>query len=99
MTQDKFPSDVNPPNLPLLPLRNAVLFPGSVLPLPVGRPKTLAAVDAAQAGDGLIGLVTQKNASTDDPGYDDLYEAGTVAQIMKTIDRGGQSSPTRSTRR
>ncbi len=89
MTQDKFPSD-NVPNLPLLPLRNAVLFPGSVLPLPVGRPKTLAAVDAAQAGDGLIGLVTQKNAGTDDPTMEDLYEAGTVAQIMKTIDRGGQ---------
>jgi len=77
-------------NLPLLPLRNAVLFPGSVLPLPVGRPKTLAAVEAAQATDGLIGLVTQKSASTDDPGQDDLYAAGTVAQIMKTIDRGGQ---------
>jgi Lon protease-like protein len=67
---------------------------GSSTSAPGSRSSTASSTAAAEARAGEdhrgVALVTQKNASTDDPGYDDLYEAGTVAQIMKTIDRGGQ---------
>ncbi|MBI4904463.1 MAG: endopeptidase La [Acidobacteria bacterium] len=72
------------PELPLLPLKNVVLYPQMMLPLTVGRPGSLAAVDAAlDAPEQEIILVAQRNAETDDPKQDDLYTIGTRATIRR----------------
>ncbi|RYY90022.1 MAG: endopeptidase La, partial [Chitinophagaceae bacterium] len=78
-----------PEELPLLPLRNTVLFPGVVLPITVGRDKSIRAVNeaygASDATDRLIGVVAQKDANVEDPGASDLELVGTVARIVKQI--------------
>ena len=63
---------------PLLPLRDIVVFPTMVVPLFVGRDKSVAALEAAMEGDKDIFLLTQLEQGTDDPGRDDLYEVGVV---------------------
>jgi ATP-dependent Lon protease len=74
--------------LPILPLRNSVLFPGGVLPLAVGRQKPIALVKDAVRGDQMIGVVTQRKAEEEDPGATDLYAMGTVARIVKLVEMG-----------
>ena len=74
-----------PAELALLPLRNTVLFPGVVLPITVGRDKSIRAVNDAYKGDKLIGVVAQKDSHTEDPGMQDLESTGTVARIVKLI--------------
>jgi ATP-dependent Lon protease len=74
-----------PDVLPLLPLRNTVLFPGVVLPITVGRDKSIKAVQDAYKGDKLIGVLAQKDANVEDPQVQDLCETGTVAKIVKLI--------------
>lgn len=74
-----------PDELPILPLKNTVLFPGVVIPITVGRDRSLALVKKAFATDKIIGIVTQKKKEQEDPGPDDLYRIGTVAQILKLI--------------
>src|SRR5215510_11741502 len=74
-----------PAELPLLPLRNTVLFPGVVLPITVGRDKSIKAVNDAYKGDKLIGVVAQKDSSVEDPAVKDLEQIGTVAKIVKQI--------------
>lgn len=76
---------VVPESLPILPLKNTVLFPGVVVPITVGRDRSLALVKEAYAGDKIIGVVTQKDEDVEEPGYDDLNHVGTVAQIIKLI--------------
>jgi ATP-dependent Lon protease len=76
---------VMPEELPILPLRNTVLFPGIVLPITVGRDKSIKAVIDAYKGDKLIGVVAQKDSSVEDPAATDLEEIGTVARIVKQI--------------
>lgn len=76
---------VVPDSLPILPLKNTVLFPGVVVPITVGRDRSLALVKEAYAGDKIIGVVTQKDEDVEEPGYDDLHKIGTVAQILKLI--------------
>src|SRR5690349_7626255 len=76
---------VIPSELPLLPLRNTVLFPGVVLPITVGRDKSIKAVNDAYRGDKLIGVVAQKDSSIEDPQAKDLESIGTVAKIIKQI--------------
>src|SRR4051794_2629186 len=76
---------VIPDVLPLLPLRNTVLFPGVVLPITVGRDKSIKAVQDAYKGDKLIGVLAQKDANVEDPQVLDLCETGTVAKIVKLI--------------
>src|SRR5690554_2178130 len=71
--------------LPVLPLRDVVVFPHMVIPLFVGRDKSIRALDQAMEGDKRILLVAQKSAETDDPGADDLYETGTLAQILQLL--------------
>ena len=73
------PSD--PITLPLLPLRDVVVFPHMVIPLFVGRDKSIRALDIAMEGDKRILLVAQKSAETDDPGAGDLHPIGTLAQV------------------
>ncbi|MBW7934909.1 MAG: endopeptidase La [Gemmatimonadaceae bacterium] len=72
-----------PDRLPVLPLRDVVLFPHVAMPLLVGRPGSLAALDAAEAGDKLVLLVTQRDGTAPDPVASDLYRVGTVARIVQ----------------
>ena len=72
-------------DLPILPLRNTVLFPGVVLPITVGRDKSIKAVNDAYKADKLVGVVAQKDSNVEDPGQNDLEAIGTVAKIVKLI--------------
>jgi ATP-dependent Lon protease len=74
-----------PDELPLLPLRNTVLFPGVVLPITVGRDKSIKAVSDAYKADKLIGVIAQKDSNVEEPTVSDLEEIGTVAKIAKMI--------------
>jgi ATP-dependent Lon protease len=76
---------VIPKEIPLLPLRNTVLFPGVVLPITVGRDKSIKAVNDAYKTDKLIGVVAQKDSNVEDPSINDLEDIGTVAKIVKLI--------------
>ena len=71
--------------IPILPLRNTVLFPGVVIPITVGRDKSIQAVKAAYNKDKLIGVVSQKDGNIEDPTPGDLCSIGTVAKIIKMI--------------
>lgn len=74
-----------PAEIALLPLRNTVLFPGVVLPITVGRDKSIKAVNDAYKGDKLIGVVAQKDTTIEDPEIKDLEQVGTIARIVKQI--------------
>jgi ATP-dependent Lon protease len=74
-----------PDVLPVLPLKDTVIFPYIILPLSVGREKSVLAVDQALAENRIIMLVTQKDASVEDPGEDDLHKFGTAALIMRML--------------
>ncbi|HTE09245.1 MAG TPA: endopeptidase La [Flavitalea sp.] len=74
-----------PTELPLLPLRNTVLFPGVVLPITVGRDKSIRAVNDAYKADKLVGVVAQKDSEVEEPTVSDLEDIGTVARIVKLI--------------
>ena len=71
--------------LPLLPLRDIVVFPGMVVPLFVGREKSVAALEAAMAGDKDIFLLAQLDPGCDDPDRDDLYETGVIATVLQLL--------------
>ena len=71
--------------LPVLPLRDVVVFPHMVIPLFVGRDKSIRALELAMESDKRIALVAQKSAETDDPGADDLYEIGTLATVLQLL--------------
>jgi ATP-dependent Lon protease len=72
-------------DLPVLPLRDVVVFPHMVIPLFVGREKSIRALDMAMEGDRRILLVAQTSAETDDPGAADLYPTGTLAQVLQLL--------------
>src|SRR5438270_2052276 len=74
-----------PDTVALLPLRNTVLFPGVVLPITVGRDKSIKAVNDAYKSNKLIGVVAQRDSSIEDPASKDLENTGTVAKIVKQI--------------
>src|SRR6186713_1153949 len=74
-----------PSEIALLPLRNTVLFPGVVLPITVGRDKSIKAVNDAYKGDKLIGVIAQKDSTIEDPEKKDLENVGTIARIVKLI--------------
>lgn len=76
---------VIPVELPLLPLRNTVLFPGVVIPITVGRDKSIKAVNDAYKTDKLVGVVSQKDSLVEEPTVNDLVEIGTIAKIIKLI--------------
>ncbi len=71
--------------LPLLPLRDVVVYPHMVIPLFVGREKSIQALEAAMAGEKRILLVAQKNAATDEPERGDVYDVGTVATVLQLL--------------
>ncbi|MEM9391230.1 MAG: LON peptidase substrate-binding domain-containing protein, partial [Bacteroidota bacterium] len=74
-----------PKNLGILPIRNTVLFPGVVIPITVGRTKSIKLVKKAYKGAKVIGVVAQKNVATEDPSVEDIYAVGTIAKIIKMI--------------
>ncbi|MFQ5699671.1 MAG: endopeptidase La [Myxococcota bacterium] len=74
-----------PETLPLLPVRDAVVFPQMILPLFVGRDVSIDAIDAALAGDRLIALVTQRDPEIEEPGPEDLHRVGTVGMLMRVM--------------
>ena len=74
-----------PNEIPILPLRNTVLFPGVVLPITVGRDKSIQAANDAYKADKLIGVLSQKDSALEDPAMKDLVEIGTIARILKLI--------------
>jgi ATP-dependent Lon protease len=74
-----------PEVLSILPLRNTVLFPGVVIPITVGRDKSIKLIKDAYKGNKIIGVVAQKDASIEDPTFEDLYKVGTVAYIVKML--------------
>jgi ATP-dependent Lon protease len=75
-----------PAILPILPLRNTVLFPGVVMPITVGRQKSLLLIREAYSGNKLIGTIAQRNGQTEDPNADDLFQIGTMAEILKILE-------------
>ena len=79
------PDGVLPDELPVLALREFVVFPYMVLPLFVTRERSIAAIEDAMAGDRLVLLVAQRNPETTDPDPDDLYQVGTVAMVMRSM--------------
>ncbi|MEJ2005460.1 MAG: LON peptidase substrate-binding domain-containing protein, partial [Cyclobacteriaceae bacterium] len=78
--QEDFPDELG-----ILPIRNTVLFPGVVIPITVGRQKSIKLVKKAYKGDRIIGVVAQRNDQTEDPSKEDLYEVGTIAKIVKML--------------
>ena len=78
-------NDIKDKEIPLLPLRDVVIFPSVVTPLFVGRDKSITALQAAMAGEKQIMLVAQKSAQEDDPKLEDLYSIGTLSTILQLI--------------
>lgn len=83
--EDQMNSEQVPEELSILPLRNTVLFPGVVIPITVGRDKSINLIKDAYKGDKIIGVLSQKNDTVEDPTVDDLNKIGTVAQIIKML--------------
>jgi ATP-dependent Lon protease len=74
-----------PPVLPVLPLKETVVFPESMTPLAIGQERSIKLIDDVAAGERLLALVTVKNEGADPPGFDDLYDVGTAAIVHKLI--------------
>lgn len=83
--EEKMSKSDAPDELPILPLRNTVLFPGVVIPITVGRDKSIKLINEAYKGDKILGVVAQRSADFEDPGKEDLFEVGTLAQIVKML--------------
>jgi len=74
-----------PAELPILPLRNMVLFPGVVIPITAGRDKSIRLINDANADSKIIGVVAQKDESVEEPGQNDIHPVGTVARILRVL--------------
>src|SRR5207344_471424 len=83
------PKPRRPEQLAILPLRNSVLFPMSVVPINVGRPRSVRLVEELLGQESaMVGVLTQRNADTVEPGFEDLYAIGTLARVVKVIRLG-----------
>jgi len=74
-----------PAGLPVLPLKETVVYPGSMAPLAIGQERSIRLVDDVAGNDRMVALVAVRDAETDEPGFDDLYEIGTVALVHKLL--------------
>jgi len=83
--EDSMNKENLPDSLPILPLRNTVLFPGVVIPITVGRDKSIKLVKDAYASDKTIGVIAQKDQNIEDPNFEHLNKIGTVARILKML--------------
>jgi ATP-dependent Lon protease len=79
-------------DLPILPLKNTVLFPGVIIPISVGRKKSIRLINSAYKKDRHIGIVSQRDSKVDDPKPSDLYEIGTLAKIIKVLEMPDNST-------
>lgn len=80
-------NDINiPDTLPILPLRNTVLFPGVIIPVNIGRDKSLKLIKYAYKENALIGVIAQKDTNTENPEFDDLFKIGTIASTLKILE-------------
>ncbi|MBC7426212.1 MAG: endopeptidase La [Bacteroidia bacterium] len=83
--EDEINKQPVPESLPILPIRNTVLFPGVVFPITVGRDKSIKLIKEANKGDKTIGVFAQTNPDTEEPGFEDLNKVGTLAYIVKML--------------
>jgi len=83
--EEKINQEEIPDELAILPLRNTVLFPGVVIPITAGRDKSIQLIKDANKGSKIIGVVSQKNESVEDPTQSDIHKVGTVARILKML--------------
>ncbi|HRY32243.1 MAG TPA: endopeptidase La [Bacteroidales bacterium] len=83
--EDQMNAEDVPEVLPILPLRNTVLFPGVVIPITVGRDKSIRLIKESYKGNKTIGVVAQKEAEVEDPEFKDIHSVGTVASIMRLL--------------
>jgi ATP-dependent Lon protease len=83
--EDNLKDEDIPGLIPILPLRNTVLFPGVVIPITVGRDKSIKLIRDAHKGNKIVGVVTQFDGDIEDPAPKDLNSVGTVAQILKML--------------
>jgi ATP-dependent Lon protease len=83
--EENMNKQVFPEELPILPLRNNVLFPGVVIPITVGRDKSIKLIQDAGRGPKIIGVVSQRDQEEENPNFEDLHKIGTVAQIIRTL--------------
>lgn len=83
--EEQMNNEAFPDQLPILPLRNTVLFPGVVIPITVGRDKSIRLIKDANKGNRTIGVVAQINDAEEDPKFDQLHKVGTIAHILKML--------------
>ncbi len=83
--EEEINNEVLPETLPILPLRNTVLFPGVVIPITAGRDKSISLIKDANNGSKVIGVVSQKDEETENPGINDINTLGTVARILRVL--------------
>ena len=83
--EERLNAEAMPDEIAVLPLRNTVLFPGVVIPITLGRDKSISLIKEANEGNKIIGVVAQKDASVEDPKAEDLNVTGTLAKILKTF--------------
>lgn len=77
--------EITPSILPILPLRNTVLFPGVIIPITIGRDRSIRLIKDAYKGDKIIGVIAQKDANVDEPEAQDLHKIGTIAHVLKML--------------
>ncbi|SHJ80545.1 ATP-dependent Lon protease [Flavobacterium haoranii] len=83
--EEEMNNELLPNDLPILPLRNTVLFPGVVIPITAGRDKSIKLINDANASGKVIGVVAQKDESVEEPTANDIYHIGTVARIIRVL--------------
>ena len=83
--EDKMMNETFPAVLPLLPVKNVVLFPGVVIPITAGRNKSINLLQDAQQSDKIIAVITQKDVNVDNPTLEDMYSVGTIGKILKLL--------------
>lgn len=83
--EEEMNKEILPNDLPILPLRNMVLFPGVVIPITAGRDKSIKLIDEANASTKIIGVVAQKEETVENPTANDIHQVGTVARILKVL--------------
>ena len=83
--EDKISKENTPEILPILPLRNTVLFPGVIIPITIGRDRSIKLIKDAERGNKVIGVVAQKDFDIELPAMSDLHEVGTIASILKML--------------
>ena len=83
--EEEINREVLPSKLPILPLRNTVLFPGVVIPITAGRDKSIQLIKDANNGGKVIGVVSQKDETVENPTLEDIHTLGTVARILRVL--------------